>query len=84
MTGLASVILFLFGEKMEKNYNIELLEQSQSGEPIYQKIRITIEGGLTALICENRGLDEGLRFYRENDRPSDDSFFKKVELKNKG
>ena len=64
---------------MEKGYNIELLEQKAGP---YQKIRITIEGGVGSVILENRGVVEGLKFYREGDEPADESSFKKVELSN--
>ena len=62
---------------MEKGYNIELIEQNEPGTPVFQKIRITIEGGVGNVICEYRGFDEGLRFYREGTTPEK---FEKVNM----
>ena len=64
---------------MEKGYNIELLEESKNEDGYTtQVIRISIEGGVGNVILENRGREGGLCFYREGDKPSDDSLFKKV------
>jgi hypothetical protein len=63
---------------MEKGYNIELLEETKNDDGYLQVIRISIEGGIGSIILENRGREGGLCFYREGDKPSDDSLFKKV------